>query len=221
MAEEQKTLHEQIKDLKILVEQVNAMTSTIMAQIETPDEPQTIIDKLQEFLSSPLNDIDEVGIKKVFAAAIAASKATNTLPKEMQNNVASAHEIAAIVDEGLSRAKANYQTSTGDLEKEEAAEYTADRIISRIVAWIKSPEGKKKIINVTAEIVLSYFCGLLPFSKVLGPIITFVLTHIAKKGAEYIIKGAKKIALIGASRVKKMLEHNKYRNSKIGLMVQP
>ncbi len=92
--------------------------SSVMLNDQSNETRQSI----QEFLDSPLEDKKEMVMKKAYAAAMVAAQERGLLPNLPNNSSA----IAAIVDEGLTRVKANYQVCIGILDPEVSIDHIVD-----------------------------------------------------------------------------------------------
>lgn len=204
MAEEQKTLSEQIQYLKTLLEHKSALTSVEMGGNPEQVEQGKVYECLNEFVEKPINDVSEVGMKKVFAAAIAASKMAGTLPENMVQAAGSAIGIASISDESLNRVKTAYQVATGQMQAEEVADVLIDKTAARVttVAQTLICKGADVAVKTVGKVVERVF----PPAKVVMPIVSKVVSHVAEKVSSFVSSGIQKVASVAKTIAHKAIE---------------
>lgn len=133
---------------------------------------------VQEFLDLPMNDKKEGILKKLFTTSIFIAKEKGQLPFELLTTPIA---IASAVDEGLTRLKVAYKTTTGDLDSIEAADALIDRAAVTTIAVAD------KIIEREVPVVLDRLCFAL--TKKYPPMIAVV--PIIKASERYIKAGTK------------------------------
>lgn len=204
MAEEQKTLSEQIQYLKTLLEHKSALTSVELGENTEPTAQGKVYECLNEFVEKPINDISEVGVKKVFATAIAASKSAGTLPENMVQAAGSAIGIASISDEALTRVKTAYQVATGQLQAEEVADVLIDKAAARVttVAQTLICKGADIAVKTVGKVVERVF----PPAKVVMPVVSKVVSHVAEKVSSFVASGIQKVASVAKTIAHKAIE---------------
>ena len=178
--------------------------SSVMLNDQSNETRQSI----QEFLDSPLEDKKEMVMKKAYAAAIVAAPERGLLPNSSA--------IAAIVDEGLTRVKANYQVGIGILDPEVAIDHIVDHAESRAIAYVDNAFDSGMVREVAAEgiVKLAYMIPEMgpiigPIAENYKPIIKSVIANVEepvrtaiKTGMHVVATTAKKIAHAAVEKTK-------------------
>lgn len=136
------------------------------SSLVTGDQSQETRQSIQEFLDSPLGDKKEIVMEKAFAAAMVLAKERGLLP----NLPESSHAIASIVDEGLTRVKANYQVGVGKLDPEKAIDHIVDHAESRAVTYVDAAFESGAISAVATEGVVKLAYAIPGIGPIVGPI---------------------------------------------------
>ncbi len=182
--------------------------SSVMLNDQSNETRQSI----QEFLDSPLEDKKEMVMKKAYAAAMVAAQERGLLPNLPNNSSA----IAAIVDEGLTRVKANYQVGIGILDPEVAIDHIVDHAESRAIAYVDNAFDSGMVREVAAEgiVKLAYMIPEMgpiigPIAENYKPIIKSVIANVEepvrtaiKTGMHVVATTAKKIAHVAVEKTK-------------------
>lgn len=121
---------------------------------------------IQDFLDSPLGDKKEIVMKKAFAAAMILAKEKELLPDLPDTGAA----IAAVVDEGLTRIKANYQVGIGLLDPELAIDHIVDHVESRAIAYVDQAFDSGTVREVATEGVIRFAYAIPAIGPIIGPI---------------------------------------------------
>ena len=151
-----------------VIRENQALKSLIVetSSVVTGDQSQETRQSIQEFLDSPLGDKKEIVMKKAFAAAMVLAKERGLLP----NLPESSHAIASIVDEGLTRVKANYQVGVGILDPEVAIDHIIDHAESRAIAFVDTVFEPGIISEVVTEGVVKLAYVIPGIGPIIGPI---------------------------------------------------
>ena len=124
--------------------------------------------------------------------------------------------IAAIVDEGLTRVKANYQVGIGKLDPEVAIDHIVDHAESRAIAYVDNAFDSGMVREVAAEgiVKLAYMIPEMgpiigPIAENYKPIIKSVIANVEepvrtaiKTGMHVVATTAKKIAHAAVEKTK-------------------
>lgn len=137
-------------------------TSAAILGDQTDETRQSI----QDFLDSPMGDKKELIMKKAFAAATVVAQSQGLLQELPQTG----SSIAALVDEGLTRVKTNYQVGTGILDPEKAIDTIIDHAEARTVAFIDKAFESGKISEVVTECAVKLTYAIPEIGPIVGPI---------------------------------------------------
>ena len=159
---------------------------------------------VQEFLDLPVNDKKEAVLKKMFTSSIILAKEKDVLPFNVPDSPV---EIACAVDEGLTRLKVAYQTTTGVLDSIEATDVLIDRVAVRAITVMD------KVIEKGVPVVLDKLCMVMtkvyPPAKAIVPVIksaeryiTVATKVVVRKGIYTLAKAAKPIVQRTVAKVK-------------------
>ena len=159
---------EAAKNIDKVIRDNQALKSLIIeaSSVVTGDQSQETRQSIQEFLDSPLGDKKEIVMEKAFAAAMVLAKERGLLP----NLPESSHAIASIVDEGLTRVKANYQVGVGKLDPEKAIDHIVDHAESRAVTYVDAAFESGAISAVATEGVVKLAYAIPGIGPIVGPI---------------------------------------------------
>lgn len=161
-------IEEAAKNIDKVIRDNQALKSLIIeaSSVVTGDQSQETRQSIQEFLDSPLGDKKEIVMKKAFAAAMVLAKERGLLP----NLPESSHAIASIVDEGLTRVKANYQVGVGKLDPEEAIDHIVDHAESRAVTYVDAAFESGIVREVATAGVVRLAYAIPGIGPIIGPI---------------------------------------------------
>lgn len=182
-------------------------TSSAMMGDQSEESRQSI----QDFLDAPIGDKKELILKKAVAAAMALAKDKGLMPAP-----ASGAEIAAVVDEGLTRAKVAYQVGLGIINPEKAIDTIVDHAESRAIAVVDEAFDSGAVREVATDglVKLAYMIpkiGLIvgPMAEKYRPIIKTVVSKVEKPikeaiktGIHYVSTTAKSIARAAVEKAK-------------------
>lgn len=183
-------------------------TSTAMIGDQSDETRQSI----QEFLDAPLGDKKELAMKKAVSAAMILAKEKGTLTI-IPNTSA---EIAAVVDEGLTRIKANYQVGNGIIEPEVAIDNLVDHAESRALAYVDAAFDSGLVRETVAEGITQLAYAIPDIGPILGPAVqafqpiieSFIakvekpVKNAIKTGIKYVATTAKSIAKAAVEKTK-------------------
>ena len=182
------------------------------SSLVTGDQSQETRQSIQEFLDSPLGDKKEIVMKKAFAAAMVLAKERGLLP----NLPESSHAIASIVDEGLTRVKANYQVGVGILDPEEAIDHIVDHAESRAVTYVDAAFESGMISEVATAGVVRLAYAIPGIGPIIGPIaenyrpiIKSVIASVEQPVREAIKTGIHVVATTAKTIARKAIEEVK------------
>lgn len=177
---------------------MNKMTAlqTLLSGKELSKEEVPLIKEfktVQEFLNLPMGDKKEIVLKKAFATAVTIAKDKGVLPFEVD----SSEQIASLVDDGLTRMKVAYQTTTGKMDAYQAVDALVDRVAVRVVGIAD------RVIEKGTPIVVDKLCiamskhpytmALVPFVKAAEKYIAPVAKAAVRVGVAAVAKAAKPI----------------------------
>lgn len=151
-----------------VIRENQALKSLIVetSSLVTGDQSQETRQSIQEFLDSPLGDKKEIVMEKAFAAAMVLAKERGLLPNLPEGS----HAIASIVDEGLTRVKANYQVGVGKLDPEVAIDHIVDHAESRAIAYVDAAFESGMVREVVTEGVVRLAYAIPEIGPIIGPI---------------------------------------------------
>ena len=179
------------------------------SSVVTGDQSQETRQSIQEFLDSPLGDKKEIVMEKAFAAAMVLAKERGLLP----NLPESSHAIASIVDEGLTRVKANYQVGVGILDPEKAIDHIVDHAESRAIAFVDTAfeSGIVREVATAGVVGLAYAIPEIgpiigPIAENFSPIIKSVIASVEQPVREAIKIGIHAVATTAKTIARKAIE---------------
>ena len=194
-----------------VIRENQALKSLIVeaSSVVTGDQSQETRQSIQEFLDSPLGDKKEIVMEKAFAAAMVLAKERGLLP----NLPESSHAIASIVDEGLTRVKANYQVGVGILDPEEAIDHIVDHAESRAIAFVDTAfeSGIVREVATAGVVGLAYAIPEIgpiigPIAENFSPIIKSVIASVEQPVREAIKTGIHVVATTAKTIAHKAIE---------------
>lgn len=182
-------------------------TSSAMMGDQSEETKQSI----QDFLDAPIGDKKELITKKAVAAAMVLAKDKGLMPAPT-----SGAEIAAVVDEGLTRVKTAYQVGIGVINPEKAIDNIVDHAESRAIAVVDKAFDSGAVREYATEglVRLAYAIPEIgpivgPIAEYYKPIIKAVISKVEKPVKEFIKTGihyvsttAKNIARAAVEKVK-------------------
>ena len=160
-----------------------------------PSRPESKL--LTTYLDSPLGSPSDVMVKKAMATAVAIAKkrgVTTIVPTK------NPMELAAAVDEGMTRMKVAYKVGKGLLDSTKAADEIIDRAAARVTAFTD------KVIEIGTPIVIDKVmtaaAHVFPPVAVVAPIVKVAAPFIAKAAKTVVRAGVKVVATAAKSVVK-------------------
>lgn len=204
-------IEEAAKNIDKVIRDNQALKSLIVeaSSVVTGDQSQETRQSIQEFLDSPLGDKKEIVMEKAFAAAMILAKERGLL----KNLPESSHAIASIVDEGLTRVKANYRVGAGILDPEKALDHIVDHAASRAVTYVDAAfeSGIVREVATAGAVGLAY--AIPGIGPIIGPIVTnyspiikSVIACVEQPVREAIKKGIHVVATTAKTIVHKAIE---------------
>ena len=182
------------------------------SSVVTGDQSQETRQSIQEFLDSPLGDKKEIVMEKAFAAAMVLAKERGLLPNLPEGS----HAIASIVDEGLTRVKANYQVGVGILDPEVAIDHIVDHAESRAVTYVDAAFESGMISEVATAGVVRLAYAIPGIGPIIGPIaenyrpiIKSVIARVEQPVREAIKTGIHVVATTAKTIARKAIEEVK------------
>ena len=183
-------------------------TSSATLDDQTGEKSQSI----QDFLDAPLGDKREMIMKKAYAAAMIVAKEKGAISSLPEN----ASEIAALVDEGLVRVKANYQVGIGMLDPESAIDNIIDHAESRAIAFVDKVFDSGVVTNTVTEGLVRVAYSIPEIGPVVGPVVENykpiiksvvakvepVVRNAIKTGIHTVANTAKKVARVVVEKAK-------------------
>lgn len=169
-----------------------------------PSRPESKL--LTTYLDSPLGSPSDVMVKKAMATAVAIAKKrgmTTTVP------VKNPMELAAAVDEGMTRMKVAYKVGKGLLDSTKAADEIIDRVAARVVAFTDkviekgTPIVVDKVMKV-AERVFPPIAVVTPIVKAAVPYIAHAAKVVVRAGVKVVANAAKSVVKTVVTGVKKI-----------------
>ena len=169
-----------------------------------PSRPESKL--LTTYLDSPLHSPSDVMVKKAMATAVAIAKKrglTTTVPAK------DPMELAAAVDEGLTRMKVAYKVGKGILDSTKAADEIIDRAATRVVAFTDkviekgTPIVVDKVMKV-AERVFPPIAVVKPIVKAAVPYIAQAAKVVVRAGVKVVAQAAKSVVKTVVAGVKKV-----------------
>lgn len=169
-----------------------------------PSRPESKL--LTTCLDSPLGSPSEVMAKKALAAAAVIAKKrglTTTVPAK------NPMELAAAVDEGVSRLKVAYKVGKGLMDSTKATDEIIDRVAARVTAFtdkvidIGTPIVIDKVMTAATQVFLPV-AKVAPIVKVAAPFIAKGVKTVVRAGVKVVAKAAKSVVKTVVAGVKKV-----------------
>lgn len=188
-------------------------TSSAMIGDQSDDTRQSI----QDFLDAPLGDKKELAMKKAVSAAMILAKDKGILTTVSNTGA----EIAALVDEGLTRIKANYQVGNGIIEPEVAIDNLVDHAESRALAYVDAAFDSGLVRETVVSGIVQLAYNIPAIGPVLGPAVqefqpiieSFIakvekpVKNAIKTGIKYVATAAKSIAKSAVGKAKNVAKN--------------
>ena len=186
---------------------ISKMTAlqTLMSGKEPSSEEVTLIKEFKivnDYLESPLGDKSETMMKKAFAIAIIIANDKGKLPFP----VTSPEQIAATVDEGLTRMKTAYLIATGEIDTDQAIEILVDRAAARATAFAD------RAIEIGVPLLADTLCKVMskhPATASLIPLVKVAEKYVTPMAKTAVQKGIKATAERTKSFLKNTVKEGK------------
>ncbi len=150
----------------------NAVLKTILAETAADmvgDESGETSQFVQDFLDAPLDDKKDVVMQKALSAAMVYAKDKGILPDLPD----SGSEIAAIIDDSLTRVKTGYKVGLGILDPDVAVDVLVDHAESRVLAQVDQAFNSGMVNEVITEGIINVTYAIPGVGPVLGPTARF------------------------------------------------
>ena len=180
---------------------------TLMSGKELSSEEVPLIKEfkiVKDFLESPLGDKKETMMKKAFAIAVTIATDKGVLPFPVK----SPDQIAATVDDGLTRMKTAYQTSTGKIDINQAIDVLVDRAATR--AMVFADRAIEKGVPLLSDMLCSamrknpWTAGLVPVIKAAEKYVTPKIKDAVRTGIKATAENVKTSLKIAVEEGKKV-----------------
>lgn len=170
---------------------------------------------IENFLNSPLNDPEDIKLKKLYAKIILLAKQRGILPNELNSVFTeaplnetveereerieeSAEAISATVDEGLEEVKSDYKVGNEEFTPEEKINYMIDRTAAKVSKFADKfvDKGVDWAINAGAAFVTKVCPQALPVVIAAKKVIIAakpIIKQKIKQGVESVARYVKKI----------------------------
>lgn len=155
------------------------------------DQSEETRQSIQDFLDAPIGDKKELIMKKAVAAAMVLAKDKGLMPAPARGA-----EIAAVVDEGLTRAKVAYQVGIGVINPEKAIDTIVDHAESRAIAVVDKAFDSGAVREYATEGLVRLAYAIPEIGPIVGPIaenckpiIKAVISKVEKPVKEFIKTG--------------------------------
>lgn len=129
------------------------------------DQSEETRQSIQDFLDAPIGDKKELIMKKAVAAAMVLAKDKGLMPAPARGA-----EIAAVVDEGLTRAKVAYQVGIGVINPEKAIDTIVDHAESRAIAVVDKAFDSGAVREYATEGLVRLAYAIPEIGPIVGPI---------------------------------------------------
>lgn len=156
---------------------------------------------LEESLKSRFNSQDELKAKKVLGAALAIAAKKGIPPAGLPENMDSI-DIASLADDAMTRVKAAYKVSIGEIDVYEASDKIIDQATARIAAVADRlvAQGVDLAIDKLGMIVAKVFPPALPVVAV----IKSIQPLITQKAQQLVRVGIKAVNAMAKQAVRKI-----------------
>ncbi len=184
---------------------------TLMSGKELSSEEVPLIKEfkiVKDFLESPLGDKKETMMKKAFATAVTIANDKGMLPFPVK----SPDQIAATVDDGLTRMKTAYQTATGKIDINQAIDVLVDRDADRAMVFAD------RAIEKGVPLVVDKLCEAMskhPKTAALAPMLKAAEKYVTPKIKAAVRTGIKATAEHVKTSLKIAVEEGKKVGRKI------
>ena len=157
-------------------------------------------------------------MRKIYAAATILAKQRGQLPDLPETS----HEIAAVIDEGLTKVKVNYLVGKEKIEPEEAINHFIERAETRAIAYVDKAFNSKKVEEYVTNgvVALANFIPkvgrvVAPVVKHYAPVIESVVARVKEPVRNALKTGVHFVAGVAKAGVKKVMETTKEFGKKI------
>ena len=152
---------------------------------------------MQDFLDRPMNDPQEVCLKKVIASAIITASEKGTLSISIDKDP---EAIASMVDDYLTRAKAAYQLEQKRIDYTDSVDAILDHSIARTTTFVKEIADRviDKSLNAVSDLAFALIGKVYPPIKTAKPYFDqVILPHLSQKCKDSVHRGIDKAARAG------------------------
>lgn len=178
-----------------------------------PAEAPVLLSPLfEESLKSRFNSQDELKTKKVIGVALAIAAKKGILPAGLSEDLDST-AIASLADDAITRIKAAYKVSIGEIDVYEATERLIDRATARVVAVsdVLVAKGVDIAINKLGLTVARVFPPALPIVEVIKSFQPF----ITEKTQQLVRAGIKSVNSVAKQAIRKIGSYAKEKVSNL------
>lgn len=162
------------------------------------DENHEEVKVVEDYLRSKIDDPEDSSFKKVLTSAAIISREKGFKPLR---NISNAN-IAAIVDNGVTKVKLAYKLANGEISPVDVVEYALDRTTSTIGSIVTNT-CQKIGANIGATVGGAIGSVFGPTGTAVGTFIGRAIGHLAGTAARtLIVEGVKKIATAAKNFVK-------------------
>lgn len=204
LASDVQSMDNAVKDIVTIATSVDNIV-TDFANDENRQSEKGIID----FLNAPIGDKADVVMRKAMAAAMVIAKEKGLI-QDVPTNAA---ELAAVVDEGLTRVKTEYMVGMDLISPEKAVEVLVDGAEARAVTVIDMAFDSGAVNEFVTDGIVN-LAGAIPYvgpaAELCKPIISAVVAKVEPSvreaittGVHYVADTAKSIARTAIDTIKK------------------
>lgn len=208
LASDVQSMDNAVKDIVTIATSVDNIV-TDFANDENRQSEKGIID----FLNAPIGDKADVVMRKAMAAAMVIAKEKGLI-QDVPTNAA---ELAAVVDEGLTRVKTEYMVGMDLISPEKAVEVLVDGAEARAITVIDMAFDSGAVNEIVTDGIVN-LAGAIPYvghvlrhaAELCKPIISAVVAKVEPSvreaittGVHYVADTAKSIARTAIDTIKK------------------
>jgi len=154
---------------------------------------------LKEFYQTPMGDPCEARVKKAFAATILVAEEKGFLPFKLPDGCP--EQVAALIDDVLTRTKVAYKLAEGELDIIEAADMLIDKAVSRLDALV-DVAFEKGYAKQGLRVVATTVCGwmkipaetVVPVVDKIYDVLEPAIKTVVHQGTKLLGKAAKVVA---------------------------
>ena len=166
---------------------------------------------MHEFLDASLVSDKDTAMKKLFAAGLIMAKDKEVLPFELPGN--SPEAIASVVDDGLTRVKAAYKMTTGEIPIEEIADALIDAAAARAIAVAdKALDNPEASVEILCDAISEAFPEVAETVQSIKPVIKQLAIKIAPELKEPVHKGINQLAEYAKKAVRAIIASSRETN---------